>query len=77
MPKRKHTKKKPVVPCTDANQRAKESIIERARIAKVHQKKMEEMRARYIEEMKKREEEKKKTEESSSLISPTATPVSE
>ena len=72
MPKRKHTKKQPLVACTDANQRVKESLIERARVAEAKQKKIQELRERYLAEMAKREEESKRD-----TTSPTITPALE
>lgn len=76
MPKRKHTKKQPLVACTDANQRTKESLIERARVAEAKQKKIQELRERYLAEMAKREEESKK-DETPQTTSPTITPAVE
>lgn len=73
MAKKKHTKKNPVVICSDANQHARESLKELARVAAAKQKKFEELREMYMNEMKRREEESKK-DSTPSVISPTATP---
>lgn len=76
MPKRKHTKRQPVVACSDANQHVRESLKEKARIAEAKQKKFEELRKMYEEEMKRREEESKK-DKTPQIISPTITPAVE
>jgi len=55
MPKRKHVKKNAVVPCTDANQRVRESIAEKKRVAEAMAKKYEMMMEQYQAEMKRRE----------------------
>lgn len=59
MPKRKHSKKQAVIPCTDANQRTKESIKERARVTEAMTRRYEKLREEYMEEMKRREEAEK------------------
>jgi len=56
MPKRKHVKKQPVVVCGDANQRTRESIRERERIAEAKQKKFEMLRQQYFEELKRQKD---------------------
>ena len=76
MPKRKHTKKQPVVACSDANQHVRESLKEKARIAEAKQKKFEELRQMYLEEAKRREEESK-NKKMPQIISPTITPAVE
>ena len=73
MPRRKHTKTQAVVACTDANQRVRESLLERARIAEAKQKKFEMLREQYMEEMKRREEAAKKP----MIISPTISPATD
>ena len=76
MPKRKHTKKRQVVICSDANQHVRESLSERVRIAEAKQRKFEELRKMYEEEAKRREEESKK-DKMPQIISPTITPAEE
>lgn len=76
MPRRKHTKKQAVVACTDANQRVRESLRERARIAEAKQKKFEMLREQYMEEMKRREEAANKDKQPM-IISPTITPATD
>ncbi len=58
MPKRKHVKRKLVVPCTDANQHAKESIETKKRLAEIMERKYKDMMKQYEDEMKRREETK-------------------
>jgi hypothetical protein len=76
MPKRKHTKKHQITPCSDTNQHARESLREKARIAEAKQKKFEELRQMYLEEAKRREEESK-NKKMPQIISPTITPAVE
>jgi hypothetical protein len=76
MPRRKHTKKQAVVACTDANQRVRESLRERARIAEAKQKKFEMLREQYMEEMKRREE-AANNDKKPMIISPTITPATD
>lgn len=77
MPKRKHVKKQPVVVCGDANQRTRESIRERERIAEAKQKKFEMLRQQYFEELQRQRD----AEEGAlkymkpDIISPTITPA--
>ena len=74
MAKRKHVKRNPVIPCTDANQHSIESIKERARVAAAKQLKIEALREQYLSELKanRGEHEKKDTP---TVISPTITPA--
>lgn len=76
MPKRKHTTKKPVVPCMDANQRVRESLKEKARVAAAMQKKYEMLKEQYEAEMKRREE-MEKNGVKPNIISPTITAAQE
>lgn len=76
MPKRKHTKKHQITPCSDANQHVRESLRERVRIAEAKQRKFEELRQMYLDEAKRREEESKK-DKMPQIISPTITPAVE
>ena len=76
MPRRKHTKKQAVVACTDANQRVRESLRERARIAEAKQKKFEMLREQYMEEMKRREEAANNNKKPM-IISPTISPATD
>lgn len=55
MPKRKHVKKNAVVPCTDTNQRVRESIAEKKRVAEAMAKKYEMMMEQHQAEIKHRE----------------------
>ena len=56
MPRRKHTKKQSVVACGDANQRVRESIRERERLAEAKQKKFEMLRQQYLEELQRQKD---------------------
>lgn len=77
MPRRKHTKKQSVVACGDANQRVRESIRERERLAEAKQKKFEMLRQQYLDELQRQ----KDAEEGAlkymkpDIISPTITPA--
>lgn len=75
MPKRKHVRKHPVIACSDANQNARESLKERARIAQARAKKLEMLREQYMSEIQRRREEENREETKPAIISPTITPA--
>ena len=54
MPKRKHTKKNPVVACADANERLRKSAAEKERVAAALLKRREKLMQEYEEEMRRR-----------------------
>lgn len=77
MPKRKHVKKQPVVPCTDANQRERERIAEHQRQAAIRARKLEELQKQYEEEVQRRKEMEERKKNEPAIISPTITPATD